>query len=70
MAFFRYESSSIGDVVLWEDKKLIVQNGSFYSNPCARCFFDKNECSGIACMPHERDDRKDVIYQDILSIGR
>lgn len=65
MASYRYESSRIGDVVLWEDKKLLVQHGSIYQNPCARCFFYKAECSGIACMPHERDDRKDVIFQEI-----
>lgn len=65
MASYRYETSRIGDVVLWEDKKLLVQNGNIYQNPCARCFFDKTECSGIACMPHERDDMKDAIYQEI-----
>ena len=65
MASYRYESSRIGDVVLWEDKKLLVQHGSYYANPCYHCFFDKGECSGIACLPHERDDGKDVIFQEI-----
>lgn len=65
MASYRYESSRIGDVVLWEDKKLIVMSGSFFSNPCLFCFFHKKECFGIACTPHERDDCKDVIYQQI-----
>lgn len=66
MASYRYESSGIYDVVLWEDKKLIVGYAAFYNKPCDHCFFNKegNICSGIACLPHEREDGKNVIYQE------
>ena len=70
MAGYRYESSRIGDLVLWEDKKLLVQHGLYYSNPCYHCFFNKRECTGVACLPQERFDRKYVIYLEITSIGR
>lgn len=65
MASYRYESSRIGDVVFWEDKKLLVQHSSYYSNPCYHCFFYKKNCTGIACLAHERLDRKDVLYFEI-----
>lgn len=65
MASYRYESSRIGDIILYEDKKLMVCKGFLFLDPCMSCFFYKTECSGIACMPHERDDRKDVIYREI-----
>lgn len=67
MANYRYESSRIGDVVLYEDKKLLVLEEPILTNPCSICFFDNKECSGIACKPHERVDRKGVIYREIAS---
>lgn len=67
MASYRYESSRIGDIVLWEDKKLLVTSSINLRDPCSKCFFDKSHdgCSGVACLPHERDERKDVVYQEI-----
>ena len=70
MASYRYESSRIGDVVLYEDKKLLVQKSPLYSNPCYHCFFVGDNCSGIACKPHVRIDRENIIYHEISSIGR
>ena len=67
MASYRYESSRIGDVVLWEDKKLLVVSAVGIRNPCSNCFFDKSPegCTGVACLPHERDDCKEAIFQEI-----
>lgn len=37
-------------------------------NPCGRCFADgtRSRCSSTPCLPTERDDGLDVVFEEVV----
>ena len=60
----RYSESHVGDIVLFEDRKLEIHLGTGAS--CFYCFFQRlGICTQIACAATERNDRTCVIYKEV-----
>ncbi len=60
----RYSESHVGDIVLFEDRKLEINLRTRFD--CFSCFFERRSlCLQIACSAIERNDNTCVIYNEV-----